>query len=74
MGIKYCRGLDLPKYEHMEYKPRYSARRNNIFKMGTYANNENIFCSEISSKPDITLTAEIEQPGVDDVHGGQRDV
>ena len=66
MGIKYCPGLELPKYEHMEYKLRYSAKRNNIFKVGTSANNANILCPEIPSKPDIILTAEIEQPGGDD--------
>ena len=47
---------------------------NNIFKVGTSANNANILCPKISSKPDIILMAEMEQPGVDDGHGGQGDV
>ena len=36
-GIKYCPDLDidLPVYHHIEYKPRYSAKQNNIFKLDT---------------------------------------
>ena len=37
MGLKYCPRLDieLPVYKHMEYKPRHSAKQNNIFKLDT---------------------------------------
>ena len=37
MGMKYCPSLDieLTVYKHMEYKPRQSAKQNNIFKQDT---------------------------------------
>ena len=40
LGMKYCPGLDilLPVYNHIEYKPRYSTKRNNIFKLDNNRN------------------------------------
>ena len=62
-GIKYCPNLefDLPVYNHIEYKPRYSAKQNNIFKLDT--DTVQTQCSIKHIEPDHTGKEDVQQPG-----------
>ena len=85
IGIKYCPSLeiDLPVYHHIEYKPRYSAKLNNIFKLDT---NTDILKTQFSVhiEPDRIGREDVYQPGRgdgreaqvgrDDGHHGGQDV
>ena len=44
LGMKYCPGWDiaLPVYHHQEYKPRYSSKTNNIFRVNNEYTNKDI--------------------------------
>ena len=46
--MKYCSGLDvtLPVYYHQEYKPRYSSKNNNIFKIDNNYTNKDILLTQ----------------------------
>ena len=78
MGIKYCQGLELelPRYVHIEYKPRYSAKRSNIFKVGTATTTTTFMEREkyFHREADPMVMADVQQPGGDDGRGGLGDV
>ena len=67
-GIKYCPNLeiDLPIYHHIEYKPRYSAKPNKIFKLDT--DTVQTQCGNMHIKPDRTGKENVLQPGGGDGH------
>jgi hypothetical protein len=68
LGIKYCPNLeiDLPVYHHIEYKPRYSAKQHNIFKLDTDTIQTQCI---MHIEPDHTGKEDVHQPGGGDGHG-----
>ena len=73
LGIKYCPGLELLKYTYIEYKPRYSAKRCDIYTIGTFGNNKHILSSEtvLQEEPDDILMASVWHHGGDGGRDGQ---
>ena len=73
-GMKYCPGLEisLPVYYHKEYKPIYSTKQNNIFKLDTQTNIHILSVQSIVQvEPEPMGLVDMDQPGGDVGHGGQ---
>ena len=72
LGIKYCPNLeiDLPVYHHIEYKPRYSEKQNNIFKLDTDTDTMKTQYI-VHVEPDHTGMEDVHQPGGGDGRGAR---
>ena len=73
-GMKNCPGLDisLRKYYHKEYKPRYSTKQNNIFKLDTQTDTHILSgLNIVHDEAEPMGLVDVEQSGGGDGRGGQ---